>query len=459
MRFLHTSDWHLGVSLKHIGCQPEQERFLKWLANALRERAIEVLVIAGDIFHHSNPSNAARTMYFEFLRDCTEIETLRSIVVVAGNHDSATGLEAPRELLQLFNMHVVGALDYDETRWAEQCLVPITGDSGAVELVVAAVPYVQEKYLGVRSQGDAQLTLRERYTRAFSQLYSGLADAAQTQWPGADLIATGHMTVYKDAKKEAQAGDFHSQIHSTRQPESVEADKEASAAAAPEYLRNVGTIEAIGPEVFDPRFRYVALGHIHRPFPVGGNRNIRYAGTPVATGVNERSARQVILVDMDGDNPFKELEIQAIKVPKWREIFQLEGYKDDLDERLRALETSAPLPAVLFLTVLLGAEDLPGLNDLEHFQTILKEDRPADQVPVIVDFRQRFASRADTLADGGEPAPALKPVEELKMSEVFAALYRQKYPDAPSPPKSLVEKFDEIYAQFVDSDASTKGER
>lgn len=447
MRFLHTSDWHLGVSLNFVDCQPEQELFLQWLVTTLRERAVEVLVIAGDIFHYSNPSNAAQKLYYEFLRDCTEIATLRAIVVVAGNHDSASGLEAPRQLLQLFNMHVVGALSSDPHSWAEQCLVPVTGVSGAVELVIAAVPYVQEARLGVSLREGGESQLREQYTRAFAQLYSRLADAAQQRWPGAQLIATGHLTVYHNAAKEAKKGDYHSPIHRTRRPRAGEGDAE--------YSDVIGTIEAMGPDIFDPRFRYIALGHIHRPMPVTGARHIRYCGTPIATSVDDREpARQVLLVDIDGEDPAAEVGIETIKVPVWREVFKLEGSRAELSEALRNLHTDGSLAPALFLTVILGPDEVSGVSHLEHFQAILQKSHSPGRAPVVAELTQR----RDVLADGGAPAPSLGPVEELTMPEVFEALYRHKNPDKSSPSAGLLAKFSEIHQQFLDSDASSRGE-
>lgn len=460
MRFLHTSDWHLGVSLNQIDCQPEHEHFLKWLVDTLRERQVDVLVICGDVFHFSNPSNAARKLYFEFLRDCAALQTLRAVVVVAGNHDSASGLEAPRELLQLFDMHVVGALAYDESRWADQCLVPIKGDSGQVELVVAAVPYVQERHLGVRVGDGGQAQLREQYTAAFKKLYQDLASEAQARWPGAQLIATGHLTVYENAKKDAQKGDFHSAIHRTELQHFSPPTPPSADAQAPEYLRSVGTIEAMSPAIFDPRFRYVALGHIHRPFPVGA-RHIRYSGTPIVTSVDERAPRrQVILVEFDAHEPANPLEIEPISVPCWREVFKLEGTRAELCQALRALKTTqSDAPAALFLTLLLEPDDIVGVSHLDDFHALLQQSHRAGSVPIIAEITQRFAAPAQLQADGGEPTPApLPPIEALTMSDVFAALYQQKYGTDQPPPPRLLEKFREVHQLFLDSDESTRGE-
>jgi exonuclease SbcD len=463
VRLLHTSDWHLGASIKQVDCGEEQWLFLNWLVETLEARAIEVLVVAGDIFHYSSPSNAARQAYFRFLHRCTGLKSLRKVVVVAGNHDSASGLEAPRELLDLLNVHVVGALPRDEARWGE-CLAPIEGDDGEVELVVAAVPYVQEARLGVSLGEGGESELREQYRSAFRTLYERLADEAETRWPGANLVATGHLTVYGDPK-EARRGDFHSGIHRTLRPElrrggglDVEADIDSAidsdvandGGEAFEEIRNIGSIDAMDPGIFDPRYRYVALGHIHRPMPVGGARHIRYSGSPVATSVDETTpARRVLQVDIETDVANGDVRIESVPVPRWREIFEIRAGEAEIDEILRTLQTDAPLAPAVFIKVLLGPEDVAGTDRLGRFQTILKENHPAERVPVIVELREQ---REQLVADGGEERARLAPIEELTNLEVFEALYRRKYPASAGPSKGLVARFREIEQLLMDVD-------
>ena len=190
MRILHTSDWHLGVKRQQLDLREEHERFLAWLLDTMREHAVEVLVVAGDVFHHAQPSNAAQTMYYRFLAACTALERLRHVVIVAGNHDSATGIDAPREVLSALNVTVVGSLPRDPAQRPERCLVPIPDADGTVPLVIAAVPYVQEAVLGV-AIGDGGIEAMQRsYAAAFKALYKDLADAALAAYPDAALVTT-----------------------------------------------------------------------------------------------------------------------------------------------------------------------------------------------------------------------------------------------------------------------------
>ncbi len=109
MKILHTSDWHLGRSLYGRKRYDEFSAFLDWLSNTIQEEGINALLVAGDIFDTSTPSNRAQELYYRFL--CrVSASCCRHIVVIAGNHDSPTFLNAPKELLRVLNVYVVGAM-------------------------------------------------------------------------------------------------------------------------------------------------------------------------------------------------------------------------------------------------------------------------------------------------------------------------------------------------------------
>ncbi len=107
MRVLHTSDWHIGRTLYGRERYGEFEAFLDWLVVLVEEENIDVLLVAGDVFDNSTPGNHAQELYYRFL--CrVAASSNRHVVVTAGNHDSPSFLNAPRELLKCLNVHVVG---------------------------------------------------------------------------------------------------------------------------------------------------------------------------------------------------------------------------------------------------------------------------------------------------------------------------------------------------------------
>jgi exonuclease SbcD len=67
MKLLHTSDWHLGRDLYGRKRYEEYEAFLNWLAALIESEDIDVLLVAGDVFDNSTPSNYAQELYYRFL--------------------------------------------------------------------------------------------------------------------------------------------------------------------------------------------------------------------------------------------------------------------------------------------------------------------------------------------------------------------------------------------------------
>ena len=109
LKLLHTSDWHLGRSLYEHKRYEEFEKFLDWLAEFIQEQRIDVLLVAGDIFDTTIPGNRAQELYYQFLTKVS-LTCCRHMVITGGNHDSPSFLNAPKDLLRYFNVHVIGAI-------------------------------------------------------------------------------------------------------------------------------------------------------------------------------------------------------------------------------------------------------------------------------------------------------------------------------------------------------------
>src|SRR5215217_4782630 len=108
MKILHTSDWHLGRTLYSRKRYDEFEAFLAWLAETVQQNEIDTLLVAGDIFDTSTPSNRAQELYYRFLIQVAK-SSCRHVIIIAGNHDSPSFLNAPKELLKVLDVHVIGS--------------------------------------------------------------------------------------------------------------------------------------------------------------------------------------------------------------------------------------------------------------------------------------------------------------------------------------------------------------
>ena len=110
MKIICTSDWHLGNLFQGYDRLPEHEHFLQWLLNQIDEQQPDALLVAGDVFDNGNPSAKAQSVYYKFLAEAPHHCPKMRIIITAGNHDSASRLEAPRELLTRHHVEVRGSV-------------------------------------------------------------------------------------------------------------------------------------------------------------------------------------------------------------------------------------------------------------------------------------------------------------------------------------------------------------
>ena len=111
---------------------------------------MEVLLVAGDVFDTSTPSNRSQALYYRFLCRVAG-SSCRHVVVIAGNHDSPSFLNAPKALLRALNVHVVGAV----TQRLEDEVLLLCHTDGTPELIVCAVPYLRDRDIRRTEAGES----------------------------------------------------------------------------------------------------------------------------------------------------------------------------------------------------------------------------------------------------------------------------------------------------------------
>ena len=151
LTILHTSDWHLGRSLYGRRRYDEFAAFLDWLLDTIEQQQVEVLLVAGDIFDTSAPSNRAQQLYYRFLCRVAAGNCCRHVVVIGGNHDSPSFLDAPQELLRALNVYVVGSA----AEVLEDEVLTLKTSAGLPELLVCAVPYLRDRDIRVAQAGES----------------------------------------------------------------------------------------------------------------------------------------------------------------------------------------------------------------------------------------------------------------------------------------------------------------
>lgn len=213
MKVLHTSDWHIGRTLYGQKRYDEFAQFLDWLSTTIAREEVDVLLVAGDIFDTNAPSNRAQSLYYQFLcRVATS--ACRHIIVIAGNHDSPTFLDAPKALLRSLDVHVVGAAS-DERN---DEVLALNDAQGCTELIVCAVPYLRDRDIRLAKAGESIADKESNLLAAIRDHYLEVAElAARTRDALGDdipIIAMGHLftaggqTIDGDGVRELYIGSL-----------------------------------------------------------------------------------------------------------------------------------------------------------------------------------------------------------------------------------------------------------
>lgn len=142
IRLLHTADWHLGATLHGWSREIEHRAALAQLVKIAQAQAVHGVIIAGDVFDSLNPSAEAQRLLYETLRDLRAACPNAAIVLIAGNHDPAARLEAPRALFDFIHVVSIGVIsrEQDELNLRHH-LIPLYDELGQLRASILALPY------------------------------------------------------------------------------------------------------------------------------------------------------------------------------------------------------------------------------------------------------------------------------------------------------------------------------
>jgi exonuclease SbcD len=399
MRVLHTSDWHLGQRLVNLERTEEHQHFLNWLLQTIEQEQVEALIMAGDVFDNGAPSNTALKLYYDFLRRICAT-CCRHIIITGGNHDSVSTLNAPRELLECFNIYVIGGATPDPL----DELIELKNDKGEIELVVCAVPFLRDRDVRLSVAGESYEEREQRLKQGIAAHYEAFVPHLQKyKEQHIPVVATGHLFA-----AGATASDSEKEIH-------------------------VGNLGQIGADQFPKEFDYVALGHLHRPQQVNNRSHIRYSGSPIPLSFSEVTDRKVnyVLDFKDGQL----VDLRELEIPCCRKLVRFKGPLEKVKQQLAIYDNSAyTLPAWAELQVELETP-LPDLNQqleevlcLKSHELQLLIHRP----PLINAAQQSLEQQVQQEAD----------LHTLREKDVFLKRCESAYPD--SDHTELVATFSEL---------------
>ncbi|KNX37122.1 exonuclease SbcCD subunit D [Luteipulveratus halotolerans] len=273
MRFLHTSDWHLGRSFHGVGLLGAQERYLDHLVEVAREEHIDAVLVSGDVYDRALPSPDTVALLDDAL--VRLLDTGAQVIVSSGNHDSATRLGFASRLLERSGLHIRTS--------AGSVGTPVTvGDTH-----VYPIPYLEP-------------ALAAPVLKADERTHAGVLRAAMSR-VRADLGRRGGRSVVM----------AHSFVTGATTSDS-------------ERDISVGGMGAVPVNVFDS-VDYAALGHLHRPQQPA--EHVRYCGSPVAMSFSEAGhTKSTLLVDLAGAAP----AYDEVVAPTERPLARLRGTLEQL---------------------------------------------------------------------------------------------------------------------------------
>ena len=300
MKILHTSDWHLGAEMEGRKRYEETNALLKYIITVIQKEAIDTLLVTGDIFDTHAPSNLATRQYYDFLVALHKETAIQNVVIIAGNHDSPSYLEAPSSLLELLNIHVVGSIRNDQL---EREIIPLRM-GGRVEAVACAVPYMVTPGLPGKTQAEQDAA----YEAYVVEHYRQIVRMAKEKYPLVPLIAMGHFFAVggKVSNDNAMRGNLHS-VHVTNLP-----------------LADIA---------------YLALGHLHKAQQVHGLINVRYPGSLQKMSFVEcDSEKELVIWDTEHPAEFRSVPLTRAEVPQICRMAVCEGTLEELQAKLKKLQ-------------------------------------------------------------------------------------------------------------------------
>lgn len=377
MKILHTADWHIGKKLHNYELAEDFHLFIEWLTQCVQEKKVDYILVSGDVFDLANPSSAARNQYYQSLVKLKK--HVKGIILTGGNHDSPAMLDAPKQMMQTLNLNVVGGLPEN----LKDTLIPLTNAQNEVEVIVAAIPYLRNPDIKVDAVMKEEKGRIEALRNGISRVFEELSELCAAHYKNVPVIAMGHLFAMG---VETSEGEREIQI---------------------------GNLAGISGSTFGNYFKYVALGHIHKPQQIKGSQPIFYSGSPIPLSFSERNdEKRILIIDTD-----KGWEPESVSVPNFRKLIKIKGKLEKIDSALQNLMEKEGLENLIEIELIEENYQEKLIYDLEELISDFSK-----KGNVIVKHRIRFKN---ALQKTGALFENHVNLDELNVSEVFEEMLHQ----------------------------------
>ena len=362
MRFLHTSDWHVGKMLRGRSRLEEHEAVHVEIMDIAVAERVDCVLVTGDLFDSYAPSPDAERLVYNFFAELVSRGV--SAIVIGGNHDHPKRLAAIRELVDRLGIYI-----------RPEPMSPKSG--GIIELrksdelaKIAVLPFVAEKKIvDVCRMMGPEHTWYAEYAERVGQMCQVLSESFSAETIN---ILLAHMYVHG-----AQTSGSEREIH-VAQPYAISAQRFPSSA------------------------HYIGLGHLHRPQQVSAPSPARYAGSPLQLDFGEHGqVKSVTVVDARAGKPAK---VDVFELKSGRKLRDTTGTLEELqahsqecgDDFLRVtVKTAGPVPGIADRV----REILPNALDIRiDYPRAQPQARTRKQMPPDSLFQEFYQSQHGAVA-------------------------------------------------------------
>lgn len=298
MKFLQTSDWHLGKIFYETSLIQDQVHFLNQIIDELKlsqknNAPYDALLIPGDIYDRSVPPSDAVNILNDFFTTIHKEFPKLHIFITSGNHDSPERLNFCAKILSDSNIHICATTKEFTTPF----ILQTESEKAAIYQLPFLTPYSIEKTDKENNDAQNEFDFSNNARLKFQQ----------------ELYEEACKQIKKDVENHADCiSIFCGHLFTLN---STVSDSERS---------NIGTADQVDASLFD-FFDYGAIGHIHS-FQKAGKKNLYYSGSPLAYSFDDSKDKFLLSVTICKNQP---AEITKIPVEPLHKVTRLEGSFSD----------------------------------------------------------------------------------------------------------------------------------
>ncbi|MDR0879484.1 MAG: exonuclease subunit SbcD [Clostridioides sp.] len=416
MRFIHTSDWHLGKTLEGRSRISEQERFCEDFVKLVEEKEVELVIIAGDIYDTYNPPAQAEKLFYKTISKLAD-NGRRCVFIISGNHDNPDRLSASVPLASEQGIIILGKPrseaeigEYKNFKVIEAKEGCTKLEIGGEKVTIISLPYPSEKRLNeiLESKEEDKEEKKElEFEIDTSESSSEVEDKVETKATESSSEDEKRQVTYS-----MKIGEMFEQLQGEFEDDSINiavshifvTGGDASESERPIQLGGSLLVEK---KDLPDRAQYIALGHLHKPQKASERLSAYYSGSPLQYSKDERNyAKGANIVDIHpGERPV--VEKIYFKNYKPIELFKCNG----VTEAIKICEENADREIWSFFEIstdeVISTTDLKlmkdRLKDIIEIKPIIKDREREEQTDIKEKSMAQLFSEFYLFSKGVEP--------------------------------------------------------